>query len=233
MSILGVIYGDSTTVYLHYMADHKHSVEDGVELISEIILKIESDYLIQENIRKCSQILSNERLSRGDIIDVYIALHIILEVSLNGLFRHLSLPDIKKGIPEAEITENMDKISFYHKTILFIYNSRFDFSTSLDEATKYHTVIGNIRNFCNIRNKLLHGHEISQTFTNNALVDNPLKKSLTEKELAKHIVKFQDIIEAIRFYLIHLNVPNGSSIDKDRLNDRYLNDSFIPQKYRR
>ena len=59
---------------------------------------IESVYLILSNKKKCNELLKKSELTENDIIDFYISLHLVLEVSLNSLYRKLSIPSIKKNV---------------------------------------------------------------------------------------------------------------------------------------
>src|SRR3989339_1708202 len=97
----------------------------------------QSEYLIFSNKLKVSKLINKSPLTEeGDFIDILIGLHIILEVGLNSFFRQVSLLSIKKNIDRLEIMDNIDKVGFIDKTILFIYNSKFDFGTEIEEAIK-------------------------------------------------------------------------------------------------
>ena len=152
----------------------------------------------------------------------------MLEASLNGLYRSLALASIKKGIDEIEVTKNLDNISFIDKTILFIYNSHFEFGDDLAAATQYHGVIGKLKDFSGLRNALLHGHSIKMVNVGGIKKYSPLKQELNDDNLMKQVDKFQYIIEGVRFYVEHLH-PAVKDTDKDVYLTRYLDDNFIKQ----
>ena len=160
-------------------------------------------------------------------MDGYIALHIVLEAGLNSLFRQLALRSLKKDIDEVEVMANVDRISFIDKTTLFIYNSKFDFGNELSEATRYHSVIGKLRAFCEIRNQLLHGHAIA-TVTNSKGItkDTKARQNIDYKRLVQQLNNFRFIVEGLNFYVSHLDgVSNG---EKKHFKSQYLSSDFLP-----
>lgn len=211
---------------------HSLNIHDSIKLDASVKLRSESVYLIIANKKKCAEILDKSDLSDDDIIDVFISLHLILEVSLNALFRQLSLRFIntmriiKKGIDELEMIENIDNIDFITKTTLFIYNSKFNFDNKLPEAAKYHSIIGTLKKFSEMRNRLLHGHSISTIIEDGTSRDSKLKKNLTKKYLEEQIVKFKFIMEGIRFYLDCLD-SSLSPEGKESYKNEFLSDDFL------
>lgn len=163
--------------------------------------RIESDYLLISNRNKCKKLLMSSDLDENDIIDGLISLHMVLEVGLNALYRHLSLSSLKKQVDHFKVIENLDNISFIDKTILFIYNSRFNFIGKEDFANKYHGIISRIKDFAHLRNKLLHGHSISTIPKKGEKTYSRLKKEINLDTLKKQITQFCFIIEGMRFYL--------------------------------
>lgn len=187
----------------------------------------ESQHLIITNKEKCSFLAGESELNFNNIIDCLISLHIVLEVSLNSLFRNLSLLSMKKSIDQFKIIENIDNINFIDKTILFIYNSKFNFNGKLDKATEYHKIIGTMKDFSNIRNKLLHGHSISTIYEQEEKSDSSLKKNISLEYLGEQIKKFRIIMEGMRFYLDCLD-SNLTEQGKEDLKKEFLNDDFLP-----
>jgi len=196
------------------------------ELLDKVIMSVESDYLIIENRKRCRAILLKQDKTEEDMMDLFIYLHIILEVSLNGLFRNISLSNLKKGIDELEVSKNLDNISFMDKTIMFIYDSSFDFDGKLDDATSFHKVIGKLKEFSGIRNELLHGHTIKMVNNNGNKTLSHLKSQLTPDNMHKQINRFKFIIDGITFYLSCLITVSDK--DKEGYYSRYLNYDFIP-----
>lgn len=193
--------------------------------------RIESEHLITSNKEKCSEILGKEKRSEEDIIDFYISLHLVLEVSLNAFFRYLSTSRIKKRIPEFKVIKNLDAINLIDKTILFIYNSPFNFASELGEATKWHSIIGKMRNFSEVRNKLIHGHSISTIVTDGKIdpEHSEAREMLSESGLKVQIEDFQFIMEGMRFYFDHIYYEDIEFSDsyKSDLKEGYLDDSFL------
>jgi hypothetical protein len=189
--------------------------------------RTETDYLIISNKEKVKDLVSNSELDENDIVDIFISLHIVLEVGLNTLFRHISLAGIKKNVDTFAIIENLDKISFIDKVTMFIYNSNFNFNGQEDKANEYHKIIGKLKNFSEMRNRLLHGHSISKIFDGDKNRRSPLKKQITLENLDRQIKAFAYILEGTRFYLDCLDgslTPEG----KRSFGDNYLDSNFIP-----
>jgi len=175
---------------------HK-KMEETISLKDSLSIRKESSYLIISNKKKCAKLIIQSDLNENDIIDIFISLHVVLEVGLNALFRHLSLMSIKKDVDEFEIIENIDGINFIDKTILFIYNSKFEFGDNVADASKYHSIIGTIKNFAAMRNKLLHGHSISTIFDGERNKHSGLKKNIQKRTFLNIIKISRDIYSRI------------------------------------
>jgi hypothetical protein len=206
-------------------------LEETVTMTDSLFLEQESNYLINSNKEKCKKIFLScnnnlNSLNENEIIDLYISLHIILEISLNALFRGISLLFIKKDINELDIIDNIDKINFIDKTVLFIYNSAFNFHNKLTEATHYHSLIGMLRSFAEARNKLLHGHSIRTISNGNEIRHSKLKAFICKEKLNEQIVKFRFICEGMRFFINSLD-SNISKQQRETFINNYLDDNFI------
>src|SRR3989344_3235133 len=175
------------------------NLEETIGIRDSVAARTESNHLVISNKEKCRQILAKENLTEEDIIDFLVSLHVVLEVSLNSLFRNLSLLGIKKGVDDFEVAKNVDEISFIHKATLFIYNSKFNFDGKLDAATHYHSIIGTLKDFAAPRNKLLHGHSISTIFAEGNQRHSPLRRNINRQYLDEQITKFRHIMEGMRF----------------------------------
>jgi len=188
---------------------------------------LESSHLIKKNKRTCNHLLAPEIYTEENIIDFLISLHIVLEVSLNSLFRSLLKSQIEKPVGRLEIIKNLDNISFIDKTILFIYNSKFDFGDELDKAKKYHKIIDKMKQFSKVRNKLLHGHSISTLFPHEGSERaSEVRTSLSKKNVEKQIELFKFILEGMRYYIDCLEgdfTPEG----KEHLKKEFLDDDFF------
>ena len=190
---------------------------------------LESDYLIIKNKRTCNHLLAVEKNTEENIIDFLISLHIVLEVSLNSLFRHLTINQIKKSVGKLKVIKNLDNISFIDKTVLFIYNSNFDFGDNVDKATKYHEIIGKMKQFSEARNKLLHDHSVSTLFPHEGLErDSEVRALLSEENVKKQIKLFKFILEGMRYYIDCLE-GDFTSNRKENLKKEFLNDDFFKE----
>lgn len=193
----------------------------------EVSARLESGYLITSNKKKCSDLINNSELGDNDIVDILISLHIVLEVSLNTLYRQLISSVIKKDIDKLEIIKNIDKINFIDKTVMFIYNSKFNFGSNLDKASKFHSIIDAMRDFSGARNKLLHGHSISTIFEGDKSRHSETKKMLNPDFLKEQIKKFCFIMEGMRFYIDCLD-SELSPAGKEQCKKSFLDDGFLP-----
>lgn len=192
----------------------------------QISSKLESGYLILSNRKKCFDLIEKSELEDNDIADILISLHIVLEVSLNTLYRHLIGSVIKKEVNKLEVMENIDNINFIDKTVLFIYNSKFKFK-DISKATEYHKIIGTLRKFSEARNKLLHGHSISTVFEGESKKLSKTKKMLNPQFLKEQIKRFCFIMEGMKFYIDCLD-SELTEKGKEQYKKSYLDDSFIP-----
>jgi hypothetical protein len=198
-----------------------------------VVLRTEDYYLILSRKKECQRILALERISNNDKIDFYIALHIVLEVGLNTLFREISLRSIKKNINLQEITKNIDNVSFLDKVTLFIYNSNFEIKdeNDLNNATHYHSVINCIKSFSHYRNIFLHGHSISTVqYPNNHEINNTFHskaKKILDKDIQEQIDMYSFILEGICFYVDHLQDSERSKYITDYILKTIMENSFL------
>jgi hypothetical protein len=202
------------------------NAKEDITIKESIRKEIESDYLIISNREKCKKILAKPELEDNDLIDFFIAIHIVLEVGLNTFYRHIYLSGIQKTIDRIKIIKNVDNISFIDKTILFIYNSKFDFQGKIEDADKYHSILDEIKNFSEIRNKLLHGHSMATIYEDGATKQSELRKLINPQRLEQQVKRFNFIMEGMRFYFDCLK-SNFSPAGKQTIEDSYLNDSFL------
>lgn len=189
---------------------------------------IESLYLLSSNRKKCSEILAKPNRSDEDIMDFLVSLHLVLELGLNAFFRQIIMIQLQKGIEKTKIAGNLDRISFIDKAVLFIYMPSFDFNGQIEEADRYHSLIGTLRKFAEIRNKLLHGHMIARVHyseTHSVVTETSLL--LNEDTLTKQITDFKFIMDGIAFYFDCLKssfTPSGkASLKAEFLDKEFLN----------
>lgn len=204
---------------------------DQVQIKDSLVAFQDSLYLVVSNRKQCNALLSKKELSEEDIVDIYISLHFVLEISLNALYRQITRRQIVKPIHHQEVIENIDKIGFIEKTTLFIYNSSFDFGDDLEESATHHQIIKKLIAFAGIRNKLIHGHSIGSLTTGDGSTRLTKTKEALELERLKLQIKlFIDINKGMQFFLDHLNLDAKGWTKKyiEDLKNQYLTYSFIP-----
>ncbi len=167
---------------------------------------------------RCKEILHRKSLGDLDKIDFYVSLHFVLEIGLNAVFRRISLSSLKKDVDSFEVIKNLDGIEFIDKTILFTYNSNFDFGDRLPEAAEHHKVINRMRSFAYMRNAIAHGHSVISTGEDSS----ELRRRL-DKDPSEQIALFRSILASMRFFIecLRIDEPLKASLMP------YLDDSFL------
>jgi hypothetical protein len=198
-----------------------------IQMFENISMELKSNYLLKNNKEKVANILKKanlENIDRNEIIDVYVGLHLILEIGINNFFREIIVPTFKKNIDKYKMIKDIDNICFSDKITMFVYYSKFNF-LDIPKATEYQKIIGKTKHFGKTRNWLLHGHIISSTSTNGKTEESDLFKELTIKKLNDHISDFIFIMKGIHFYIDSLDQKpeNIDALIKD-----YLDFSFLP-----
>jgi len=198
----------------------------GIKLSESISMEIKSNYLIKSkkgNVVKILAKAKKEKIDRNEIIDVYIGLHIILEIGINNFFRETIIPTFQKKVNKYKMIKDIDNISFSDKITMFVYYSKFNFS-DIEKATQYQKIVGRTNRFGTVRNWLLHGHMISSTSTNGKSNESDLFKELTVDKLTKHIEDFIFIMRGIHFYIDSLDQKPENI---DLIKSEYLDFSFL------
>lgn len=183
----------------------------------------ESLHLLDSNKIKCREILGKNSRSANDIADFLISLHLVLELSLNAFYRDIIVNNLQKKIDKAKIVENLDKISFIDKTILFVYMEKYDFNNEIYKADEQHSIIGYLKDFANTRNLLMHGGMIG-SFLDNYSNIAPAVNILTQLHMDSQIQKYKDIMKGMEFYLDHLKY---CASNKETLKNRFLDITFL------
>jgi len=201
-------------------------IEDGLTSFQDSL------YLVLSNRKRCNVLLSKRELSEEDMVDIYISLHLVLEISLNALHRQIIAKQITKPIDRLDVIRNIDNIGFIEKTTLFIYNSSFDFGGKEEESAIHHKIISKLKVFAGVRNKLLHGHSIGSF----AVGDSPrrnteAKKALELNKLREQVKLFVDINKGMQFFLNHLAIKDWSKKYIEDLKKQYLTYDFIPNSF--
>lgn len=189
---------------------------------------LSNDYLINGSKQKCRNIWLKDAIDENEMVDFLVFLHIILESSLNAIFREHAIEKLKKNVNKFEVIENLDKISFIDKTVLFIYNSDFDFTNDLEEAGIHHRIIGHLRNFSGVRNLLLHGHSISSLHNSDGTETlSKARKLLNRETMESQVELFKQICDGITFFIVHLSDKNHAEMLMTSSQEYYLGYSFL------
>jgi hypothetical protein len=186
----------------------------------------ESDYLISSRREKCRLLIDKEDWSEEDLIEFYIAIHVVLEVGLNALLRRLAIWDAGPGFDRREVIKQVDGVFFKDKMAMFLYHSQFDFSAREGEAQDHHNILKKIIHFSEIRNQLLHGHSISTFDIEGQKQDSAARKKMNQETFAQQINLFKDIVTGVQFYLDCL-VTDRKELNKQELKDKYLDLDFL------
>lgn len=188
----------------------------------------ESEHLISSRRQRCQDLLKKEDLSEEDLIELYIALHVVLEVGLNALLRHIALWHASPSLDRLEIIKQTDDISFQDKMAMFLYYNEFDFAGQEEKASAHHSILKKILHFAAIRNQLLHGHSISTFILDGKKHDSTVRQKMNNETLLQQIQLFRDIIEGVVFYLDCLKVEK-EGLNKEELKKKYLSIDFLNQ----
>ncbi len=209
-------------------SQHEIFVSDSITVQDSLSMTLESNYLLISSREKLASLLSKQNIDRNDIIDIFIALHLVLELGINHLFRKIIIPTLKKNIDTHVMIDNLDGISFIDKTIMFIYYSKFNFG-DIDEASEHHSIINKLRAFSEMRNKILHGHSVSEISKDGESSSSNLRKNLTSSKLFQQIEYFKSILKGLSYYLDSLELDPLTLVGKEQLKTSYLDYSFIPE----
>ena len=202
-------------------------IKMGITISDNVSMTVESQYLLISNREKCHKILLKNEKDRNDIIDFLISLHLVLEIGLNGFYRKIILNQLQKTIRITTIANDLDSVSFIEKTVMFFTLPKFDFQDKINEADKYYDAIGKIRNFSEIRNKLLHGHAIMEISSNGTREQSRAFELLTEVNLQAQVNNFKFIMEAVEFYFEHMKNSNFTEHGKNSLKKQFLYIDFL------
>ena len=175
-----------------------------------IKIKIESSAFFAKKRDDCVQLLSKENPSELDIMEFMLNLHLVLEIGVNAFFRnyfqHISCID------EIKDTHVIDEISFIDKVKFFLVSNNFTFQSGDDRkiANKKSTaLISDIMVFSSIRNKIIHGHSVSESNQ----VKSKLKKQLTPAYTNDFIEKYKEIILSLNYFIDRMD----SSINRQQI----------------
>ena len=170
-------------------------------------------HFIKEKKNLCSNFLKNlkvRNMEGHEYMDFMLNLHLILELSINEFFRHITLVGFGHQNnyvykTDEGIIDDIDSIRFLHKIIMFQYWSRpycFDEDNFQEPDSDsgwekngedmetcmqvFRDLIPNIRKFNNIRNMIVHG------------ADKIVRKS-KQKNIETQIQLYKEIMVGVSF----------------------------------
>lgn len=201
-------------------------------------LLINDSFLIYHR-KKCHELINKGLNNEDDIMQFLLSLHIVLEVGINSFFRTLVLArrfgDFK--------TDCIDQVNFIDKVTMFLYLPHISNITSSEVIEQNRSAISKLKNFSEIRNRLMHGHMNGKIFdiTEDVFAGKAKKLTATAKLIhndvvIKQIDDFKFIINSILFFLDAYwdslgieETEEGKKIInvKSNLINLYLNHSFL------
>lgn len=208
------------------------SLNDVQTVNDSVHVKVESNPLLFSSKANVQYLLSNLGTStkpEHDIAEIYVSLHLTLEIGIHTLFRHLfGMIGSMNSYDGTTFDENIDSIDFIHKVRMLMCVSKFTFldKADVDKAKIYQkALIEDLQKFTHARNSLLHGHTISISGLENK--PSKTKKKLVPSELNKQIEMFKKIIDMLTFFLDRMdsNVPKPQI---KALLTAFLSTSFLP-----
>ncbi len=199
-----------------------------IKISESIEMRLESHHLLISNQQKCKDILSKPTRDRNDIIDFLISLHLVLEIGLNGFYRAIILNQLQKTVRKTQIADDLDNVGFKEKTVMFFSLPYFEFPNGINEADNYYKAIGKMKNFSEIRNKLLHGHSIMEISDGNGATERSRTFELLKEEtLQNQIIDFKFIMSAVKFYFDNLKESNITESGKEAFKNQFLSTDFL------
>jgi hypothetical protein len=197
---------------------------DFISIGESVSIKIESNAFLNKKRNDCHEILIKENPKELDIMEFLLNLHIVLEIGINSFFRNYysyitTIDCIKKNHTIDEINFK-DKIKFFLISNIFIFNSGED---KININKKSEQIIQQIITFSQIRNKIIHGHSVSETDQEKS----KLRKKLTNKSMTDQITIFKEIISSLNFFIgkveSKINKKQIEMFQKNFLSDNFLN----------
>ena len=200
--------------------------------------------LLQLYKTKLVQLLNLSEMPECQKSDLLINLHMVLELGLNYFYSSL-LPvllimkvdnheDASKDHNERillndNIIRDIDSVSFLHKTIMFVYGSRFKMETlhDIQALPEHYKITDRIKKFNEKRNKLLHGHSIHTIHDVNRKVNSPARKMMDDKNINDQIEGFKSIMNSMSFFLMKLDFPSLTQEAREMYRELYLDTDFL------
>lgn len=192
-----------------------------------VTLKIESNYFLSSRKELCSKLINTKRiLSENEILEVLLSLHIILEVGVNAFFRNLY--SHVSNLDGFKNDNRLDDVGFLDKTIFFLGTSKFNLKDVKDvELSNSYSknLISRIKNFCHVRNLIIHGHSVSEISRGGNSKKSNLKSKLNQDFLDSQIKNFKEILDNYNFFVDKFD----SHISKDQI--KMLQNNFLSYKF--
>lgn len=205
-------------------------MHDKIQITESLSIRKESVHLLKLHQKNIQSLLCKSELVQTELMEVLISLHIVLEIGINTFFRHIFLsPKNRRMFDQIKIIDNLENISFGDKVAIFIYSSEFDFKDDeIETARDFHKIIGKIKDFSKMRNKLLHGHGVIEIFEEGGSQKSTLSKELDLNKLQQQIESFTFILNGLAFYFKHYTQGGWTEAGKQQYIDSYLDTKFLP-----
>lgn len=204
-------------------------MHDKIQITESLSMRKESVHLLKLHQKNIQSLLCKSELAQTELMEVLISLHIVLEIGINTFFRQIFLsPKNRTIFDQTKIIENLDNISFGDKVTIFIYSSEFNFrDNEIETAKNSHKIIGEIKHFSAMRNKLLHGHGVIEFFEEEGSRKSALSKELNPNKLQQQIKSFTFILNGLAFYFKHYTQGGYTEAGKQQYIDSYLDTKFL------
>lgn len=205
-------------------------MHDEIQITESLSIRKESSHLLNLHRKIVYSLLCKSNLDQTELMEVLISLHIVLEIGINTFLRQIFLsPKNRTIFDQTKIIDNLDNISFGDKVAVFIYSSEFDFKDDeIKTAKDFHKIIGEIKHFSAMRNKLLHGHGVIEIFEEGGSQKSALSKELNPNKLHQQIKSFSFILNGLAFYFKHYTQGGWTEAGKQQYIDSYLDTKFLP-----
>lgn len=183
--------------------------------------------------RICRDVLLKKgKKTENDIAEFLLNLHLTLEIGINSMFSAIMYLDLRverlrDNFPE--LVENLDRVGFIERVTMFIYFGTFDFSDiSLDLLKQHYSIISRLRNFCGVRNALIHGHSMYEiTDFQGRNKQTKAFALLTEETIKRQIEAFIQITNSLDFFIRAMVSMNFTDSGKEKMVKGFLTTDFL------
>lgn len=214
------------------MAKYKLKAESGKISVqgSGLIMNISKNQFFFSKKRVCNDFLQKYTLNDVEILDFLLSLHLVLEIGVNSFFR--SLYYIYSNLEFSKYENLLDDVSFLNKIQYFLSSNRFTYrdGKEVDEAEKLaKQVISDIKNFNEVRNKIVHGHSISE-YSGAVSKKSKLLELIRPSQVKDQVERFKKIIDSLNYFVDRLVINSTDiSIPSDQI--RQFQEDFLSYNF--